>query len=635
MAKPLQIGPFGIGADSPTLVIAEIGLNHNGCLETGKQLVDEAVAAGADCAKFQLRDFKELYCNDGDPNDPTEDLGAQYVLDILKTSYLSTRDMFQLFNYCKQKGIMPLCTPWDMKSVRELTDYGIGAFKVASADLTNHALIKLICATRKPIIVSTGMSTESEIKGTVSVLRRFDTPYILMHCIATYPAPFKDLNLRYLERLREIGRCYVGYSGHERGFNAALAAVALGAKVIEKHFTLDRNMKGNDHKISLLPKEFKRMVEGIRQVESSLGKTKQRVIGPGEKMNREVLAKSLVAKRDIAEGQVIKSEMVHVKSPGKGLQPNRIADLVGKKAPRVFRKGDFFFESDITGKLKSSHRFLFKRPFGIPVRYHDFDCLRRMSNADFVEFHLSYKDLEQDINVFFKDTYELGITVHSPDFFESDHILNLASKDKNYRALSITYLQRVIEVTRALTQYFRGDEKTRIIVSPGGFSRDEFVRSEERWAMYETVASSLNELDTENVEILIQTLPPFPWYMGGQLFCNLFVDPDDAIRFCQQYGYRLCLDLSHSKLAANYYRANFGTYLQKFIPLTSHIHISDAASVDGEGLQIGEGEIDFSEVSTFLARGAPRASFIPEVWQGHKNNGEGFWTALEHLEQWL
>ncbi|NDJ36449.1 MAG: CBS domain-containing protein, partial [Chloroflexi bacterium] len=267
----IRIGDFVLDDDSPSFIIAEIGINHNGSFELAKQLIDAAVAARADCAKFQMRHLKTLYHNAGDADDASENLGSQYTLDLLTRFNLTADEMIAAFDYCKQQGIMPLCTPWDLASLHLLEDYGMPGYKVASADLTNIDLLEAIAATGKPMICSTGMADEEEIIESVKLLQRLGAQYVLLNCNSTYPAPFKDVHLRYMDRLRAIGQCLVGHSGHERGINVAVAAAARGAKVIEKHITLDRSMEGNDHKVSLLPDEFAAMVEGIRQVEEALG----------------------------------------------------------------------------------------------------------------------------------------------------------------------------------------------------------------------------------------------------------------------------------------------------------------------------------------------------------------------------
>lgn len=286
----LRIGRHVLDAESPTLIISEIGINHQGSVDLARRLVDLSVEAGADIVKFQLRDLDALY-RQGSSGSGGEDLGPQYTLDLLAKYNLDADQLFQVFDHCRDVGIDVMCTAWDQPSVDQLADYGITSFKVASADMTNHDLLRHMAGHGLPLIISTGMSTEGEIKETVDLVRATGTPFALLHCQSTYPAPFKDVNLTYLQRLAEIGQCPVGYSGHERGFHVPIAAVALGAKVIEKHFTIDRDLEGNDHKVSLLPEEFAEMVRRIREVEDALGTAAPRGVSTGEMMNRVNLAK--------------------------------------------------------------------------------------------------------------------------------------------------------------------------------------------------------------------------------------------------------------------------------------------------------------------------------------------------------
>jgi len=621
-----------IGPGQPCFIIAEIGVNHNGSVETAKKLVDAAVAAGADCAKFQMRDLASLYRNQASSSDASADLGAQYTLEVLARANLDTDQMGEVLDYAQGRGIIPLCTPWDLRSVAYLTAWGMEGFKIASADLTNHPLLKAVAATGKPMIISTGMSSEAEILESVRELRRAGAQFALLHCNSTYPAPFKDVNLRYMDRIAKLTGAPVGYSGHERGFAVAIAAVARGAAIIEKHITLDRGMVGNDHKVSLEPGEFKDMVAAIRDVESAMGGEGARKASVGEMMNREVLAKSLVAAGDIAKGALIEASMVSVVSPGKGLQPNRMNDLVGRKANRAIEAGDFFYPADLSEQSVGPRAFKFTRPWGIPVRYHDWRQLYAGLPMDFLEFHFSYKDLEADIGQFFSENLPLGLAVHSPDLFANDHILNLAADDEEYRQVSIGHFQRAIDVARKLKKYFPKTDRVPMIASLGGMSRDEPVAKNRIPDLYDRIADSLSQVDAEGVEILPQTLPPFPWYLGGQLHCNLFVDPEDTLKFARDTGLRICFDISHTKLAANHRKRSFEDYVELLAPVTGHLHIVDAAGVDSEGLQIGTGEIDFARLGAQLARLCPKAPFIPEIWQGHKNGGEGFWVALDKLE---
>jgi N-acetylneuraminate synthase len=630
--KELVVDGRRIATDEPAFVIAEIGINHNGSLDTALRLVDAAAAAGADCAKFQMRDMSALY-RDSASGLAGEDLGAQYTLDLLAESTLTTDEMLTALDHVREVGLVPLCTPWDEPSVRILDNYGLPAFKVASADLTNHALLETLGGTARPLIVSTGMSTEDEIVESVALLRGTASPFALLQCNSAYPSPYKDVHLRYMDRLAEIGDCLVGYSGHERGFHVALAAVARGARIVEKHITLDRSGRGNDHVVSLEPADFGRLVRQVRDIEEALGSGAPRVVNQGEALNRLSLAKSLVAARDLPAGHTVSDEDLDVRSPGRGLQPNARTRLVGTVLDRAVPAGDFFYEADLRPLADQPRAYTFDRPWGLPVRFHDWRDLASRSNPDFLEFHLSYRDMDMDLDEVVPEPLDLDLTVHSPDLFTDDHILDLASDDDDARSRSIVELQRVIDLTRALAPRFRRASEPIVIVSMGGSSMDHPLPVAERPRRYQRVADAVAALDTSGVRLIAQTLPPYPWYLGGQRHCNLFVDPFETAAFSGNTGIRLCLDTAHTKLACNHARIPFSEAVEALAPYSDHLHLVDAAGLDGEGLQVGEGEIDWPVLMDQLDRLAPKASFIPEIWQGHVGGGQGFWTALERLER--
>ena len=643
-ADELRIGSHLVAADAPALLISEIGINHQGNVSLAKKLVDLSVEAGADVVKFQLRDMESLY-RQGSSGSGGEDLGPQYTLDLLAKYDLDADGLFEVFDHCRDVGVEVMCTAWDPVSVDRLVDYGVPSLKVASADMTNHALLRHMAASGTPMVISTGMSTEGEIRETVDVVRSTGVPHAFLHCQSTYPAPFKDVNLAYLTRLAELTQAPVGYSGHERGFHVPLAAVALGARIIEKHFTVDRDLEGNDHKVSLLPGEFREMVQRVREVEDALGTNAPRAVSTGEMMNRVNLAKSLVAARRIEVGETLTAADLDIKSPGRGLQPNAFDKLVGRTTTRALEAGDFFYATDLGDAAPRGRDYDFRRPWGLAVRYHDIDAMTRDTTPDFLEFHFSYKDLDlpvADVFAQYPDGLPMGFTTHSPDLFAGDFLLNLASEDDAHWERSIRELQRVVDTTREMQQHFtrsaddRGEAEGPVIVaSLGGFTTDAFVAPADRERMYARVAAGLERVDDSGVRLCAQTLPPYPWYMGGQLYCNLFVDPRDTAAFAERYDRRLCFDVSHSKLSANYLGMSFSEATDLLAPHTEHLHLVDATGVDGEGVQVGDGEIDWAVLAQQLDATCPGTSFIPEIWQGHVNDGEGFWIALERLEQWF
>ncbi len=631
----IVVGNKVIGDNEKTFIIAEIGNNHQGSYDMAIELIDKAVNARADCVKFQMRHMNSLYFNRNLINDNSLDLGTQYTTDLLFKYQLKSDKLLKLFDYCKKKNIIPLCTPWDLRSAEVLNEYGIDGFKVASADLTNYKLLEYLAKTGKPIFCSTGMSTEIEIKSTISFLNSIGANYALLHCNSTYPTPLKDVNLTYLNRLKEISNKIIGYSGHERGFIVPIAAVAMGAKIIEKHFTLDKNLEGNDHKVSLLPNEFAKMVENIRHVEVALGNDSERQISQGEMINRENLSKSLVINQKLSEGEIIQNHMIEISSPGHGLQPNRLKELIGKRALRNFESGDIFFESDLNFGVIRKNQYIFSRPFGIPVRYHDFKKLIEGINLDFVEFHLSFKDIDVKLENYFSEKIKLKFSVHIPELFSNDHLIDLASDDINYRKRSIFELNRTVQVAKNLKNYFdTSNTNPVLILNAGGWTKNGFMEKSKKDIYYNRIIESLSYINLDGISLAIQTMPPFPWHFGGQSHHNLFVDPDEILKFCLSSNFKICLDISHSKMACNFYGWNFDLFLQKILPHTIHLHISDSIGIDGEGVEIGKGDIDFIQLRDQLNKYAPNIQFIPEIWQGHKNNGEGFWNALSFLERY-
>ncbi|MDE5461753.1 N-acetylneuraminate synthase family protein [Bradyrhizobium sp. CSS354] len=626
-----KIGSRSVGDGAPCYVIAEIGNNHNGDFDRAIALVDAAVAAGADCAKFQMRKLDEVY-RASSLSGKDDDLAVEYTLDLLRRFELPTEQQKKIAEYCAAKGIQYLCTPWDAKSVAVLEGFGVKAYKVASADLTNLPLLACLAATGKTLIVSTGMSTTDEIKTAAKFLDDRDASYVLLHCQSTYPAALHNIHLRFMETLREI-HPIVGYSGHERGVAVSTAAVALGAVVIERHITLDRGMEGPDHAASLEPEEFKTLVSGIREVEAARGeKLAERALSQGELINRENLAKSLVAARDLPAGTVISDSDIAVKSPGQGLSPLKMPALLGRKLTRTMAADDYFFQSDLDEGIAKARRYRFDRPWGVPVRYHDTERFLEICEPDIIEFHLSYSDMERNPATYLSGTYDLGFVVHAPELFAGSKLMDLATPDESLRRYSLEQTQTVIDITRGLKKFFPKTKRPPIVANIGGFTMDEPLPPEAKAERYRIFAQSLKELDMDGVELTPQTMAPFPWHFGGQRHQNIFIFPEESAAFCAKHDLRMCVDISHTKLAANHFGFDFAQGLAQLGPHTAHLHFGDAKGLDGEGLQVGEGEIDFDEIGRVLRKHAPTASFIPEIWQGHKNMGEGFWVALERLE---
>ena len=335
-----------IGNQEPCYIIAEIGINHNGKLDLAKQLIDAAVSAGANAVKFQKRFLNQLYKNEllNDPN--LESQGFEILVGVLKEVEFGEDEYRQIIEYCKEKNITFLCTPWDAESVDFLEKFNVPAYKIASADMTNFPLLKYVCSKNKPMIISSGMSEMNEIEKTVEFLKNQQANFILLHCNSTYPSPIDLLNLELIPVLSEKFQVPIGYSGHESDIIPTLTASNLGAVVVERHITLDRTMEGIDQSASLEPEEFSTLVKYIRDSEKAKGKPIKRMTR-GEVLQREVLGKSLVCKTDIQKNEEFSEKNIDVKGPARGLSPQYYYEILGKKSKRQIKKGDYIQTDDL------------------------------------------------------------------------------------------------------------------------------------------------------------------------------------------------------------------------------------------------------------------------------------------------
>lgn len=325
-----------------TFIIAEAGDNHNGQYELALQLVDKAVEAGADCVKFQTFVTENVISKFAGKaeyqKENTKVNESQY--EMVKKLELSFEQFRAIKTYCEEKGILFLSTPFDLDSVDFLQEIDIPFWKIPSGEITNLPYLEKIARTGKKIIMSTGMCTMQEISNALKVLRKNGAgEVILLHCNTEYPTPYEDVNLCAMETMAKEFGTKVGYSDHTTGIEIPIAAVAMGATVIEKHFTLDKNMEGPDHKASLEPDELKRMVEAIRNIEKAFGNGEKKP-SPSERKNIVIARKSIVAKRDIKKGEVLTEENLSIKRPGDGINPMLWYEVIGTNAVKNFKEDE-------------------------------------------------------------------------------------------------------------------------------------------------------------------------------------------------------------------------------------------------------------------------------------------------------
>ena len=328
-----------------TLIIAEAGVNHNGDIQLAKQLIDVAAQAGADFVKFQTfkadklvskeakkADYQAKNLNDGDQ--------SQYKM--LKKLELNEDQHYELLQYAKSKGIKFLSTGFDEESVDFLEKLGIELFKIPSGEITNLPYLRHIASKKQPVILSTGMATLSEIETALVVLQgsNQDLDVTVLHCNTEYPTPMGDVNLKAMNTIGAAFGVKIGYSDHTLGIEVPIAAVALGATVIEKHFTIDRNLPGPDHKASLEPAELAAMVAAIRNIELALSGSGRKLPSASEAKNKSIARKSIHARTGIKPGEAFSMENLEMKRPGDGISPMDLALVLGRRANRALAAGE-------------------------------------------------------------------------------------------------------------------------------------------------------------------------------------------------------------------------------------------------------------------------------------------------------
>ncbi len=323
---------------SRIFIIAEAGVNHNGDIKIAKQMIDVAAHAGADAVKFQTFKAEKLVCKTAKKAEyqleTTNKSETQY--EMLKKLELSEQMHRELMEYCMKRNIMFLSTPFDLDSIKLLSGLGMQVFKIPSGEITNLPYLREIAEQKKKVILSTGMSSMEEVKAAVKALKDNGAGDItLLHCNTQYPTPVRDVNLLAMVKMREETGLPVGYSDHTQGIEIPIAAAALGAAVIEKHFTLDKNMEGPDHKASLEPLELKKMVEGIRKIELALGNGIKQA-SESEKPNVGIVRKSIVAASGIKKGEKYTEKNLTTKRPGSGISPMRWDEIIGMTADRDY-----------------------------------------------------------------------------------------------------------------------------------------------------------------------------------------------------------------------------------------------------------------------------------------------------------
>lgn len=348
MIKPIKIGEKWVGPGHPCFIIAEAGVNHNGDVDRAYAMVDVAADVGVDAIKFQTFRTEALVTSRAQSADyQAKATGEENQFALLKSLELGFDDFSGLAEHAEEKGVIFLATPFDDESALFLNDIGVPAFKISSGDVSNLPFLERISTFAKPMILSTGMATLGEVEAAVNTIRnRLKESLVLLHCVSDYPANPADANLRAMATMEKAFHVSVGFSDHTPGIAVAVAAVGLGACIVEKHFTLDRTLPGPDHEASLEPGELKALVSAARMVESALGDGVKRPT-PRELETACRVRRSIVSARAVKAGEVLTMDDLALKRPGIGLQPSMVEEVIGKRSRRDLQAGELLKWSDL------------------------------------------------------------------------------------------------------------------------------------------------------------------------------------------------------------------------------------------------------------------------------------------------
>ena len=605
-------------AKNRPFIIAEIGCNHNGDLEEAKSLVRQAASANCWGVKFQFRNVSTFYQSSNEIGD--EILSAE----IARTD-LAIKDLVSLADLARSLGMKSGMSFFRVEDYRVFGSAcnSFDFFKVPSAECTNYELIKSLLETKKQVMVSTGGHSVTKIEDTLT--KFIDKNLIIFHCVPNYPTKLGAQNLLFINKLKELGFKEVGYSSHDEDIEVCLMAMAIGAKWIERHLTNDVNGKGLDDSSSSEIEDFKLLDKYARNMSDIMG-DKNRLPNQGEILNMQNLGTGMYAKK---HGTNLLSHSLsdfEIKAPRVGMSVGEYLQEYKDKPLFVnLNKGEALSKRHFT-KVTSYNKdelsvFAKQNLVGIPVRLHDIDKYRELINTGVYEFHLSYTEVFSEglLDSVSKVNKDDHISIHLPDYLEGNRIVDPISTDPQTRSDSRELIKRTQEFAKYIS-----DKINKHIPIIGSFSQRCGRKREE---VLEDLFNYLGTTNADEYKIYPQWLPVYAWYFGGSVKLDLFNHQED-IDYVNKHQLDVTLDLCHLSLSAEYSKESWLDWYNQLKGRIGHFHLADAEGVDGEGLDIGSGNI--GDFSIFLDSEKIK---VIEVWQGHFHDGVGFLKALDTLNK--
>ena len=592
-------------------LIAEIGINHNGNFNTATQLIDEAAKAGVDAIKFQYRKMISV------ENEYVE-IGDEVLNVELAKNYLNPIQIEKLANHAKRLGIDAGISFFD---VRDLADFSccidnFDFFKVPSVELLNSELISLLLSYGKMVLISTGAHSEQEVELAFKNLASDN--WMPLHCISNYPTLHLNSRLGYITYLSEKWMRPTGYSSHDENWEVCLLAFMTGAKVIERHITLNKKEPGLDHSTSSTPNELAKLARFMSDFKQITNGNSARLLNQGEIINRQNLGKSYFAMNDIAEGHVLNKQDFYYNYPQIGLSKQEFSSYEGRQLIQSCKKGQPITQSHFTELpelSKSTISYCEIKKVSLPIRFHDYPEIASRFPISRFELHLSRNDIN-NLNAFKPLSSSHNFTIHLPDYQSTTQLLDPFSDvaDEKIKANKI-----INDIKKFAIQLSKKQVEQITVV--GSFS----LISTSKNLFYEKCQILQKDFDKEGLILAFQWLPPFAWYFGGSKRLDVFNNLED-LEFISKYQLNICLDTSHFLMGANFYGFNPIETLRKLQSHVVHLHVADAKNFDGEGLQLGEGDPNNKELLREVLKFTQVK--VLEPWQGHLNLYKGFHKAL-------
>lgn len=597
---------------SKVKVIAEIGINHNGLVSRASQLIELAADAGVHAVKFQYRNLDNTY------SDTAREIGDEILLNEIIKNYLKPEELLVLTRHAKSLGLEVGISFFDEADILDfgssIADFDF--FKMPSVELMNDSLIDAFLKLNRHLYISLGAHGEDEIDTAFSRLPA--EGWTALHCISNYPLMLQNTRLGYLRHMqRKWGRAF-GYSSHDDHWEVCLLAMQLGATVIERHITLDPTEEGLDHSSSSIVEDFRKIcLFAGYQDELNTGDG-PRVPNQGELLNRQNLGRSYFAARDLHPGEALEPSDLVYRSPNIGINKTDVGEYLSKEIYQGVKKGASISASVFSESLSlPEHVIAFARRVGLslPVRLHDLQNMELLFPIGAFEFHLSYGEVLSEIDLSGIDTAN-RYSIHLPDYVNSTQLIDPFSRDNDQKNSSLDILERTVALAQSLQDITGTD-----VPVVGSFS---VVHNDikEFHAQYAFLLKSYLE---RGVTVVPQWLPPIAWYFGGSVRLHAVNDLVDAeLLLGNDLG--VCLDMCHMILGRNYFNFSVDELLDTLQNQVRHVHIADAAGIDGEGLAVGEGETE--NLPLFKRALEYDCLKVIEVWQGHFDNGAGFRKAL-------